>query len=247
MSATNTRTPPDRQTALRRVVRLPDSIQLKQGEVHSWCVRLDASGETYARLHANLAWEERSRSDRFRLKHDRRRFVVSHGVLRELLSRYLQIRPDQIRYEYNAFGKPALSPESKNRIRFNLSHSGGLALIAIACDSSVGVDIERLRPLPVFVPIAQCFFSTAEVDRLRSLPERFRAQIFFDRWTRMEARMKARGEGLANLDGVSIDADPSQVWSVYALRPAPGYVGALAIEGSGWQLAEWEWETSEDL
>lgn len=220
--------------------------QLTSGEVHCWRVSLDVSPETFARLYSTLSREERNRSVRFRFGHSRRRFVVTHGVLRELLALYLQIRPSRIRYVYNGYGKPDLGPEFGNRLKFNLSHSAGLALIAIAPDSNLGVDLEYVRTQPEFLEIARRFFPPAEVDYLKRLPGHLRAQAFFSCWTRMEACVKATGGGLTNLDGTSIEIDSARCSSLYPLHPAPGYVGALAVEGSGWQLAQWHWQMVDD-
>ena len=217
------------------------SFQLTSDDVHGWCVSLDVSPEAYTRLHATLSCDERSRSARFRFEGDRQRFVVTHGVMRELLACYLQIQPGRIRYVYNEFGKPDISPEFGKRLKFNLSHSGCLALIAIAADSSVGVDLEYVRAQPDYVEIARRFFSVAEVDHLMRLPDRLRAQAFFSCWTRTEAYVKACGEGLPNLDRASNDISRTRRWSLYTLRPAPGYVGALAIEGGGRRLTQWHW------
>lgn len=221
-------------------------FQIASDEVHVWRVILHASLETHAHLHATLSGDERSRSTRFRFERDRQGFVVAHGVLRGLLARYLQTQPCRIRYVFNAFGKPDLSPEFGNRLKFNLSHSAGLALIAIAADSSVGVDLEYIRVQPDYLEIAQRFFSAAEVDHLKSLPSRHRAQAFFDCWTKTEAYVKACGEGLAKLDGASNDSSPARHWSVHTLRPAPGYVGALAIEGSSRRQVRWHCQMSVD-
>src|SRR5438105_11848106 len=97
--------------------------------VQCCCVRLDVAPERY---YATLSDEERNRSARFRFEKGRRRFVVAHGALRELLGRCLGTDPAQVHFIYNAFGKPELHPEYGGRLKFNLSHSGDLALIAIA-------------------------------------------------------------------------------------------------------------------
>jgi 4'-phosphopantetheinyl transferase len=206
-------------------------------EVHSWCVGLDASPEAYARLYATLARDERRRSARLRFERDRRRFVVAHGVLRELLGRYLRTPPGRIRFAYNAFGKPALSPEFGSRLKFNLSHSADLALIAIAADADIGVDVEYIRAQPDYAEIARHFFSAAEADRLNRLPSHLHAQAFLRCWTKKEAYVKACGEGL----GIPQSA-PARRWSLYTLRPAPGYIGALAVEGNGWRLTHRHWQ-----
>lgn len=230
-------------------------FQLAPDEVHSWCASLDVPPEASARLYATLSFDERNRSARFRFERDRQRFIVAHGVLRDLLGCYLRTQPGRINYVYNAFGKPDLSPEFGSRLRFNLSHSAGLALIAIAADSNVGVDLECLRAQPDYAAIARRFFSAAEADQLTALPSHLFAEAFIGCWTKKEAYLKARGDGLAGpLDGftVPLSTDPahgpidlyvaSKRWSFYTLQPAPGYVGALAIEGSGWRLSQRQWQ-----
>jgi len=239
---------------------LPSPFRLASDEVHSWCASLDVSPETCARLYATLTPDERSRSAHFQFERDRQRFIAAHGVLRDLLGRYLQTQPGRIRFVYNAFGKPEVSPEFGNRLRFNLSHSGGLALIAIATASNVGVDVEYMQARSDYADVARHFFSTAEVDYLTALPSHLYAEAFFCCWTKKEAFLKACGEGLAiplnsfsvpltanrahtpvDLYPVSKDMVPANRWSLYTLRPAPGYAGALVIEGSGWRLSQWQW------
>ena len=182
-------------------------------------------------------------------------------MLRDLLGRYLQARPSQISFVYNAFGKPDLSPEFANRLKFNLSHSAGFALIAIATASNVGVDLEYIRAQSDYADIARRFFSTAEVDYLTALPSHIYAEAFFSCWTKKEAYLKACGEGLAiplSSFSVPLTTDPAHApvaryvaskdivpatrWSFYTLRPAPGYAGALVIEGTGRRLRQWQWK-----
>jgi len=231
---------------------LPSSFQLASDEVHSWCASLDVPPETSARLHATLTPDECNRSARFRFERDQQRFIVARGVLRDLLGRYLQTQPGQIRFVYNAFGKPDLAPESGSRLKFNLSHSNGLALIAIATAANVGVDLEFIRAQSDYADIAQRFFCKTEVDYLSALPGHLYAEAFFSCWTKKEAYLKACGEGLAiplNSFCVPLTTDPAHTaldlcggWSLYTLRPAPGYAGALAIEGTGWHLRQWQWQ-----
>jgi 4'-phosphopantetheinyl transferase len=146
---------------------------------------------------------------------------------------------------YNPFGKPALSPEFGSRLTFNVSHSGDLALIAIATDSDIGVDLECIREQPDYVEIARRFFSAGEVDQLHRLPSHLHAQAFLSCWTRKEAYAKACGEGLALLFAAG-DITPAD-WSLYTLLPAPGYVGALVIRGSGWHLTQWRWQMAPSM
>jgi 4'-phosphopantetheinyl transferase len=109
--------------------------------------------------------------------------------------------------------------------------------------------------------MARCFFSGAEIDKLMALPSHLYAEAFFSCWTKKEAYLKACGEGLAiPLNGFSVpvttdpahapadlyvasnDIVPAKRWSLHTLQPAPGYIGALAIEGSGWRLSQWQWK-----
>jgi 4'-phosphopantetheinyl transferase len=159
-------------------------------------------------------------------------------VLREVLGRYLGIRGEQIRFEYNAFGKPALSPGLASRLTFNLSHSADLAVIAVAYGAAIGVDLEHVRAQPDFADIARYFFSAAEVDHLTALPSHLQARAFFGCWTRREAYVKACGEGLANEASA-----PDGRWSVYDFEPAPGYIGALVVAGKGWRINQWDWQS----
>ncbi len=235
---------------------LPSSFQLACGEVHSWSASLEVPPEACARLYAALTPDERIRSARFRFERDQQRFIVAQGVLRDLLGRHLQTQPGRISFVYNRFGKPDLSPEFASRLKFNLSHSAGLALIAIAA-SNVGVDLEYIRAQSDYVDIARHFFSAGEADYLTRLPSRLCAEAFFSCWTKKEAYLKASGEGLGiPLNSFSVplatipvgtpvdlyvpsnNIAPAKCWSLYTLRPAPGYAGALAIEGSGWRLSQ---------
>jgi 4'-phosphopantetheinyl transferase len=171
-------------------------------------------------------------------------------VLRDLLGRYLRAEPGYIRFGHNGFGKPHLGPAFSSRLTFNLSHSADVVLIAIAADSNLGIDLEYIRPQSDYAEVARRFFSAAEVDHLNALPSHLYAEAFFSCWTKKEAYLKARGEGLAiPLDSFSVPltTDPAHSpvdlygWSLYTLRPARGYAGALAIEGTGWRLRQWQW------
>ena len=215
------------------------TLQLASDEVHTWCASLDVPPETSARLYATLAPDERQRSARFHFDRDRQRFIAARGVLRDLLARYLQTGPGDVSFVYNAFGKPDLSPQFGGQLKFNLSHAAGLALVAIATASSVGVDLECIRMQSDYPEIARRFFSAAEVDALSGLQSDAYAAVFLSCWTKKEAYVKARGESLTMPLN---DSDSAGRWSLYSFQPAPGYAGALAIEGSGWRLRHWQWK-----
>lgn len=232
----------------------------REHEVHVWCAGLDVSADTVGRLYATLSSTERERHSRFRFRRDQQRFVAAHGALRDILGRYLGVPPDQVRYVCNPSGKPELDPVLRSGLRFNLSHSSDLALVAVATHARVGVDVEAIREESGYAEIAQHFFSPLEVRRLHGLSKPLYAEAFLGHWTRKEACLKALGEGLATsqergslasalrprrraavLGQVPDGCMANGNWSVHALRPAPGYIGALAIEGHGWHVHEYPW------
>ena len=212
------------------------------GEVHIWTIGLGAPRETVARLLGTLSLDERERAARRSLEHEQRRFIVAHGALRDVLAGYLGTRASQIGFVHGASGKPALGPEWNARLRFSLTHSAELALVAIAAGADVGVDVERVRAHRDWAEIARGYFSAAECEHLASIPNHRRAVDFVRCWTRNEARLKARGDGWAGpLAGASGGVANAGRWSIHTLRPAPGYIGALAIEGGRWRLRYRRW------
>ncbi|HEY0080425.1 MAG TPA: 4'-phosphopantetheinyl transferase superfamily protein [Pyrinomonadaceae bacterium] len=237
----------------------PEHLTLETDEVHVWRASLEQKASAVAEFRRLLAEDERRRADRFHFTRDREHFVVARGILRTLLARYLDRRPERLRFIYSAFGKPSLEEEAAGApvLRFNVSHSKDLALYAFTRGREIGVDIEHIRDDVEGEDIAERFFSPAEVGVLRSLPSDARPRAFFDCWTRKEAYIKAHGEGLSlPLDGFDVTLSPNQPaallatrhdptqatrWSLRELSPSEGYAAALAVEGDGWQLKCWQW------
>ena len=202
-------------------------FELSTEDVRCWSVPLDVSDQVIASHYAHLPPDEQQRSARFRFQADRRRFVVAHGVLRDLLGSYVGTSPRKIQFAYSAFGKPTLIPEFGGRVHFNLSHSGDVALIAIAKNAEVGVDVEQVVVDFNYLEVARCFFSSAEFDRLMRIPLHLQAEAFFRCWTKREAYLKGHGEGLAGLPDLADEECKS--WSFHEIRPAAGYVGTVAL------------------
>ena len=233
-------------------------IGLPPNEVHVWAAsRDDATDDEVAALRALLTDEERRRADRFVSPTDRRRFAVGRGRLRQVVGRYLDQPPDLIRFHHNPHGKPGLDGTS---LRFNLSHSGSLMLLALTLDRELGVDIEQIRPDFGGEAIARRFFAPREVESLLSLPPADRTLAFFQGWTRKEAYIKAQGKGLAmpldefeveirpdrpaRLNATHPDPDEAGRWTLVELLAPPGYVAALCVQGRGWTLKQAKWEES---
>lgn len=191
-----------------------------------------------------LAAHERREAARLRFAHDRRRFLVRRGLLRAILARYVGGDPAELAFVHGAHGKPALA---YGEVQFSTSHSGDLALYAVSGNRRLGVDVERLRPVPGALSIARCLFAPSEVAALEELPDDERDEAFLRCWVRKEAYVKGRGEGLAcPLDSFAVGAGrvtpagracmegdggtmPSRWW-LTSVSPVTGYVAALAAE-----------------
>jgi 4'-phosphopantetheinyl transferase len=221
-------------------------VGLDPDEVHVWRASLDVAPERLQTLSRTLSADERERAERFHFLRDRNRFVAARGLLRILLGRYLQMPPDQLRFGYNSYGKPFLANED-TFVRFNLSHSGVLALYAVTRGHEIGVDVEYVSEDVDTAGLGERFFSTREVAALNSLPAYQKQRAFFACWTRKEAYIKARGEGLsAALDSFSVslkpaeppallnvENDPQEIsrWCFQEIHPDPRYAAAVAVEG----------------
>jgi 4'-phosphopantetheinyl transferase len=225
-------------------------VELPADEVHVW--RVDIAAKSANGGVATLCDAERARADRFRFPADRDRFVASHVALRAILASYLEAAPAALAFGESAHGKPFVeAPDAGRALRFSLSHSGDVALVAVGLEREVGVDVERVRALDDLEGFAARYFSVAERDALARVPSVERPRAFFEIWTLKEAYLKACGEGLTRaLDAFDVtvgSASPRLVavrdrpgdearWTLKQLFPYAGHVGALAATGTGWLL-----------
>ncbi|MGC1378494.1 MAG: 4'-phosphopantetheinyl transferase superfamily protein [Anaerolineales bacterium] len=233
----------------------PPAWTLPDQEIHLWQASLDQSPATVSRLSELLSKDERARAGRFYFERDRRRFITGRGILRAILGRYLDLPPEKIHFQYGDHGKPALSAPAP--LRFNLAHSNALILLAFTLRHEIGLDVEYLRPIPEADGIAGRFFTQAESQALRSLPESQKLEGFFTHWVCKEAYLKALGDGLARpLDQFEILPTPKEPqgllkvmdnlqeterWSFQLFRPSEGYVAALAAEKKDLKSLYWQW------
>lgn len=230
--------------------------QLATEAAHVWCLPLDVPESFLTELWTLLSEDERQRAARFLFDKHRRRFVACRGQVRKILSSYLGSPAEQIRFRYESMGKPALdSPWSDSGVRFNVSHSHEMALCALALGRELGVDVEHIREPSDFDGLAERFFAKSEVGALRALPQEERLAAFFNCWTRKEALLKAAGTGLSfPLDRVVVTLAPDEParvvaygddssaalkWWLGTLKPAEGYVGAIALSDCVPQLNCW--------
>jgi 4'-phosphopantetheinyl transferase len=208
---------------------------LLPGEIHLWRASL-ACRDALRACYEALSSEERCRAAKFVFEADAFQYIISHGALRMVLARYTGIHAADLEFTTSSNGKPRLI-QTFTDYRFNLSHTEGLALIAVARGHEVGVDVERINHTISFEEIAAHYFEPREVWDLRIAPAPEKAARFYELWTRKEAELKATGSGLARL-GLSHD---SAGIIVRNLSPAEGYAGAIAGVGDDWRLACWEW------
>jgi 4'-phosphopantetheinyl transferase len=192
-------------------------------DVEVWAVWLDVDDDVRRRLATMLSPDERAETERFRGARLRGRFVVAHGALRAVLARHLRRDPREVAVVRAPDSKLRLAAEE---VRFNLSHSGGLAVVAVTSDHEVGIDVERVRPDFPALSVADRFFSADERIALRAVDDRQRACAFFELWTRKEAYLKAVGVGIAN----GLDDSPRGDCAVLPLHVASGYAAAIAVQ-----------------
>jgi 4'-phosphopantetheinyl transferase len=218
---------------------------LTDSALHIWQARLDTTEDESSELARLLSPDERARAGRFRFERDHCHFVSGRGILRSILGRYLRRAPEELTFDYGVRGKPILPGTG---LQFNLAHSDGLAILAVTRCGAVGIDIERIRPIPDYDRIMNSFFSTTEIRAISALPPADQPQAFFTCWTRKEAYLKATGEGIAvPLDRFSVSTLPGSPprllhvdgapqeetrWSFHDIPLEPGYLGVAALEGT---------------
>ena len=234
--------------------RAPATAGISSGEVHLWRVALELDSEPDAHHMDLLCGDERLRAARIRHDRVRRTFVLARAHLRTVLAQYTGLAPGRLSFVLNAAGKPSLAPQSGTHgIRFNVTHSGQYALIAVSGQCEVGVDLERIRPRPSADGMVRRLFTDRERDRYFSLSDEERAAGFFTIWCRKEACVKASGVGVPalfrSLDVCDVAARPTRVvmdtdggrveLEACDLNPAPGFVGAVAAAGEIHVVRRW--------
>lgn len=216
------------------------------GEIELYLVPLHCDDSFVKRVKGFLSPEELARCDRLIDPERSRRAVLSRGLLRVVLARYLKIEPGAVPLVAGDFGKPQLAPSLPHPISFNLSHSGDFIVFAATAGARIGVDIERVQDELAFGPMAARYFSPREQEELFSLPESDRLPAFYRCWTRKEAYLKATGSGFsqpANSFDVPLlpqhspallshriyPEEPNR-WTIKDVVVPEGYLAALALE-----------------
>ncbi len=228
----------------------PTDLTLLPDDVHVWQIDLDQPEQQLQYLAATLSSDEIARAERFYFPVHRQRFIAGRAILRTILGRYLGIKPQEVRFDYQARGKPVLADIfADSGLVFNLSHSEKLGLCGVNCTRQIGVDLEYIRPVSDIESLAKRFFLTREYAVLRSLAPNQQQEVFFRYWTCKEAYLKATGDGLVGLEQIEVSLTPteparlqtSEDWGLIELVPAKDYVAAVAVAGFGWHLKCWQY------
>ncbi len=211
-------------------------------------IRLDLA-ETEIAVYAQwLSPDERARADKFLSAAKAREFTITRAYLKKILAQTLAEDPAHITIAHADQGKPYLVCNGRHtRIRFSVSHSHGLALIAITLDRDIGIDVEQVRADVDHDALARRFFSSAEYEALQVCAETTRLQAFFTTWTRKEAIVKATGKGIAlGLQQFDVSVVPGLAprvlatrwelagmpdWTLIDIQTDKDYVASLAVSG----------------
>jgi 4'-phosphopantetheinyl transferase len=228
-------------------------VALPEDEVQLWLVDLEAVRANESRWQEILSGDESERASRFYFLRDRQSFVASRAVLRMILAGYLAVDPGSLNFSYSKREKPFLGAAyAESDIRFNVTHSGDIAMLAFTRQREIGVDVEQIRSDVEVESIARRFFSTNERMQLAALPSEEKVDAFFRCWTRKEAYIKATGDGLSlPLDQFDVSLgmeagnallatrpDESEVsrWLLREVPTEPGYIAAVCARGQDWSL-----------
>jgi 4'-phosphopantetheinyl transferase len=254
MSAAGSKLYPEHRHSIPSFVGAIDS---PENGVEVWIAPLDSiSSNDMFDLNAFLDSAEQTRAARYHFERDRRHFIAARGILRLLLATALKISARELVFEYGPHGKPAIAAafNGSQELRFNVSHSGGLAIFGLTRDREIGIDIEAISRLAdrggTLSELAARILSPRELAIWRALPDdSARTTGFLRAWTRKEAYIKGTGEGLFGglqtievaldaaapqsplvMRGSSKEEQTKREWILHDLTAPAGFVAALAVE-----------------
>jgi len=221
------------------------NYSIDNNKIYVWLVNLKLESNTIKNIIHSLSNEEINRANKFYFEKDKYSFIGSHVILRQILSKYIDIPTKKIIFDNNKYGKPFVKNSIHENFQFNLSHSENYALIGVTSYDEIGVDIEHIKDDFIIKDIANNYFSKGEIEELFSLPNDKQRTGFFNCWTRKEAYIKAEGKGLSiplnsfdvtldyetKIKRIGIDNNPKK-WELYNLSIDENYCAAIANYGS---------------
>jgi 4'-phosphopantetheinyl transferase len=230
-----------------------DKSALAPDVIDIYRIRLDRNEAEVSACSTSLSDEEKQRAAKFLSASKSREFTITRSTLRKILAQTLDCDPSEITIANHADGKPYLQyRQGDTRVRFSVSHSADLAMIAVTLDRDIGIDVEKIRTDIDYQTLARRFFSAAEYEAIQDCSEQIQLQAFFATWTRKEAVVKATGKGIAaGLKLFDVSTDPLHTPVLLATRPpldeladltlynldsAPDYCASLALSGGPAQI-----------
>lgn len=236
---------------------LHPKFSLRDTQVDVWRTTLDTEPRSSASFRSLLSPDELLRADRFKSASAQQQFVVTRGMLRYLLGRYAGVPPDTIQLKNTLQGKPFPVFPKPLAFQCNVSHTQGLAVVAISGRYPVGIDVETMDRTINPEELAGRFFSQREADQLAGMTEHTRIRGFLTYWTCKEAFLKMQGMGLSgDLSKHEIELDPggqtARVVGISAgdsptpyflgrVNPGADLVGAIAVETSSPDISYFDW------
>lgn len=225
---------------------------ISNNDIHVWCVFCDAitDPQLLSRYHSLLNENEKSQHRRFYFEKHRHQYLVTRALVRSVLSLYeKRVTPEQWQFKKNNYGKPYISNiDLVTHLRYNLSHTDELIVMAVILNQEIGIDVEYLPRLGMMSDIANKFFSPHEAKQLQGLREEQKINRFCDLWTLKEAYIKACGMGLSiplnhfsysfSPDGkISIDFIPEredlpELWQFWQICPSDRHKISMALKSN---------------
>ena len=234
----------------------PEGLEISADHVDVWLASTDP-GELQIRAYkALLSPAELERLEKFRVEFKHREYIVSRGLLRRVMTKMTGLDVAGVDFDYGEHGKPSLPGRAESgSAAFNVSHSHGLALVALTLGGRLGVDLEKIRPKVEWRSLAEHYFSEAEIRALDGYSDEAGLKAFFTCWTRKEAFVKALGGGISyGLKEFDVSIDPDEARAALTIRaededasrwliknlPVPAsHVAALALDRSACELRLW--------
>ena len=215
------------------------SLDLAPDVVDVWMAPLDVGEKKMDEFLHRLSPSEQKRVGALLEDKAVHQFVVSRAMQRQLLANYVGGSPSDISFGVVAMGKPTLSRPNDIGLKFNTTHSGNLVIIAVTKDRDVGVDTEKVRPVPRALRVAKRFYSNEEYEMLAALPENELDHAFLSIWVRREGTAKARGDsvwrGLASWKNGELEKSARE-WTVEPIDLGPEFVGVVVARGHDWRI-----------
>lgn len=236
-----------------------DFNQNLDGEIHLWSALLDQPDEIINRFYSVLSEEEKYRINKYKFKFLRDRQTVSIGLIKSLISNYLNIKTEEINFVQNKYGKPSLHPElNEIDLQFNVSHSEHLGMFAFTTGQELGLDVESIQETPNLNEIIDMCFSDFEKEWFYKSEPGLQEELFYKVWTGKEAFIKAIGTGLSFplkeiefkinskkiIEFKSINGDLSyrRKWNIYTFNPLPNFISSLVVETNGLKIRKYSWD-----